>query len=167
MYAASKVVWGEAVGVSPYEECMFPQDPGVYVFAQVDARRAYVRYVGRASNLDERISAHLDGAGENTCLQDVLNDVLSVKVKTAIQHGETARVNLEYTCYKHYERNHPLCNARKPRGSFWKGWRHPSNFNTGGQSGAAYALATGHRLHLCRRGRRPDSLDGGPDGRPS
>ena len=125
MYGAGRVVWSEPVGVSPYKECTFSRDPGVYVFAQVGARRAYVRYVGRASNLDERISAHLDGAGENTCLQDVLDDTLSVKVRTAIQHDVVARMNLEYTCYKHYKRNHPLCNARKPKGRFLKGVAAP------------------------------------------
>ena len=126
MSAAGRVVWGGVVGVSPDGQYVFPQDPGVYVFAKVDAERYHVRYVGRAANLDERISAHLSGTGENDCLQDVLSDSPGIRIRAAVQRDEGARADLEHTCYRYYsKRGHQLCNAYEPRGTFLKGVAMP------------------------------------------
>ena len=126
MSAASRVVWGGVVGVSPDGRHKFPQGPGVYVFAQAGAENVHVRYVGRAANLDERISAHLGGAGENDCLQDALRDMPNVRINAAVQHDEGVRADLEHTCYVYYsERGHQLCNAYEPRGRFLEGVDRP------------------------------------------
>ena len=122
MSAASRIVWGGVVGISPDGQYEFPQDPGVYVFAQVDADNVHVRYVGMAANLDERISAHLGGTNENDCLQKVLRDTSTVKIRASVQHNKALRINLEHTCYRHYsEQGHQLCNAYKPKGAFVEG----------------------------------------------
>lgn len=119
----TQVVWGAVVGISLYGQYRFPRAPGVYVFAQVDARGAtHVRYVGQASNLDDRIYAHLGGYGNNMCLKTVLGNALNVRIRAAVQYDKGARANLEHTYYKHYsKRRHRLCNALKPKGRYLEG----------------------------------------------
>lgn len=122
MTAMAGVEWGAAVGVLPYKEYAFPQAPGVYVFAQRGGGKAHVRYVGQASNLDDRIAAHVGGHGGNKCLWGVLRDKSGVVVRAAVQRGEVRRVNLEHTCYIYYSMHgHRLCNANEPEGEFWEG----------------------------------------------
>lgn len=117
MSATRGVEWSEEVGISPGGKYKFPRAPGVYVFAQVYAEGYDVRYVGLTGNLDERISAHLDGDNENDCLQVVLANTPNVKIRAAVQRDKDERANLEYTCYKIYsDLGHRLCNASKPRG---------------------------------------------------
>lgn len=117
MSAADGVVWSDVVGVVPGGRYKFPLDPGVYVFAQAGTGGAHVRYVGQASNLAERISAHLGGSGGNDCLRDALRDESIVRIRAAVQRNGDVRAGLERTCYRHYyELGHKLCNAYEPKG---------------------------------------------------
>lgn len=116
MSAANWVVWGPQVGIGPNGTYEFPSDPGVYVFAEESATGVSVRYVGRASDLRQRINGHLERS-DNDCLKRVLDDAASVKISATVQDNETAQMDIEHTCYMRYhDSRHPLCNDAVPGG---------------------------------------------------
>lgn len=118
MIVANGVEWGPRVGIGPSGTYEFPSAPGVYVFAEETAARANVRYIGRTGDLQQRISDHL-AHSDNDCLQGVLDDTTNVKIKVTVQGSKTARMNIEYTCYRHYlNRRHSLCNDAEPKGRY-------------------------------------------------
>ena len=118
MGAANRLEWTPPAGIGPGAARMFPSDPGVYVLAEGSAAGAVVRYVGRASDLQRRIGGHL-ARSDNDCLRDVLGNATGVRISVTVQASETAQMNIEHTCYRHYLRNnHPLCNDAEPEGRY-------------------------------------------------
>ena len=126
MSVAGVTVWEPMVSVASDSMYSFPPLPGVYVFAEAFADGFNVRYVGRASSLQERIIAHLQGTGGNDCLRNVLHNCYSVKVRVTLQSSLSRQMDIEHTCYIHYrELGHSLCNASVPQGTFLWGMSVP------------------------------------------
>lgn len=125
MSEAQDVRWGDVVGISPGGKYKFPASPGVYAFAEVGEDGAKARYVGQSDNLQARIYDHLHGS-DNSCLEKVLENAASVKIRATIEHDEERRMDIEHTCYVRYRKQrHSLCNAAKPEGSFLEGMELP------------------------------------------
>ena len=119
------MTWGNTVGISQDGQYVFPDSPGVYAFAEVVNGEFEVRYVGRSSNLQERISDHLQNS-ENSCLRDMFENAANVKIRATVQHSERRRMDIEHTCYIHYHKHgHNLCNTAKPRGNFLNSMKLP------------------------------------------
>ena len=125
MSESQDVRWGDVVGVAPGGQYKFPASPGVYAFAEVGTDGARVRYVGRSSNLQERIDDHFRGS-DNSCLKKMLENTASVKIRAAVERTEERRMDIEHTCYVRYtKQGHKLCNDVKPKGSFLEGMEMP------------------------------------------
>ena len=126
MSVAGMAIWDPTVSVLPGGTYRFPAVPGVYVFAEAFATGFNVRYVGRATNLRERIETHFQGSGGNDCLWNVLHNSYNVKIRITFQSDIRQQMNVEHTCYMHYYAlGHGLCNASVPPGTFLGGMSLP------------------------------------------
>ena len=125
MSEAEDVTWGDVVVVAPGGQYKFPDSPGVYAFAEVGNDGDEVRYVGRSSNLKERIDDHFRGS-DNSCLEKMLENTASVKIRATVERIKERRMDIEHTCYVHYSKQgHKLCNDVEPKGSLLEGMEMP------------------------------------------
>lgn len=69
-------------------------------------------YVGKASNLEERLLEHLSYYEPNSCLKKHIKDHILV-MRYCYVSSEIDRTNVEYTLYKNYSHE---CNQNIPEG---------------------------------------------------
>lgn len=69
-------------------------------------------YVGKASNLEQRLLEHLFGAGSNSCLNKHVKEHI-LGMRYCYVSSEIDRQNVEYTLYKNYSHE---CNQNEPEG---------------------------------------------------
>lgn len=97
--------------IHPYDPINLQPGNGVYLVAQPSVG---ARYVGQG-NVQERVAAHRNGTGGNSCITDVMSN--SVRLGYAIIDDATLD-DVERTVYERYNDLYPgkLCNKELPPG---------------------------------------------------
>jgi excinuclease UvrABC nuclease subunit len=107
------LTWSSLIPLIEGSLYSIPTDAGVYRLSyRANNENIYVFYVGKAENLQQRISQHLRGQDDTSCISRMIGSARCY-LRYALVSRDYVRSGAERALYKYYK---PQCNSQEPSG---------------------------------------------------